>query len=721
MRTVVCFLLVLVGIIVLIQSGEAVVTTFPSSISVPRAISSARTVTYNLASPNGCRQAFSTGGQFITPGNIVIGSVNTYLSGFLAGQTFPTRGNISETFVIPPSVIKRAEQLGVRQILYRRQFQYVTVSCPIPPSPGGDPGTVQIAITTEAGAEFSINRLQLYFENRRAEITIKRNQPGVKAFVDIRYTGSGLLQGYWEVDGRILSYVNQHVVYGRQVTLESPDIPALPTIDTGTHIVRFIITNPTSTVTPPEAIYFVTAEEFVKRPIRLISPKNKSEEDFSPFVFKWEGRDQPITYLIEFLEVGAPTLREEGQKPIFSAYTKKAFYALPAPVLKSVFSPGKSYLWRVKGFDEDNKIVGESPEFQFTFKELASYVPRQILLVAEASQKGLELIGKIGGKFNLGLIETYDIKSLRTKVAVFQTREDIFRLISAILKEDGVVLAQPNYIFRTMAEPMSDRQNIYRVLNLKKLHEYFKGKGIMVAVIDTGVDIQHKDLKERIVSSENLLKERYTAEVHGTAVAGVIGASMNGFGIEGVAPEAGILALRACRQMSGENPEAECYTTSVAKAIDVAIEKKVKVVNMSFGSIFSDKLILKLIEEGTRRGIIFVAPVGNMPKQKEPTFPASHPLVVAVAGMDEKGNPYPNPEIASKARVSAPATNVLTTVPGDKHNFLNGTSLSSAAITGILTLATEKKGGIDIDRMPAFKGDLCKWEEELLKLPICEK
>ena len=284
-----------------------------------------------------------------------------------------------------------------------------------------------------------------------------------------------------------------------------------------------------------------------------------------------------------------------------------------------------------------------------------------------------------------------------------------------------MVLAQPNYIFRTMTEPMSDKQNIYRILNLKKVHESVRGKGVMVAIIDTGIDTQHKDLKDRVVSSENLLKEPFKAEVHGTAVAGVIGASINEFGIEGVAPEAEILALRACRQVFEQYPEAECYTTSVAKAIDMAIEKKAKVVNMSFGSIASDKLILKLIEEGSKRGIIFVAPVGNMPQQKELAFPASHPLVVAVAGMDEKGNPYPNKEIASKAKVSAPATNVLTTVPGDKHNFLTGTSLSSATIAGILTLATGKSGSVEIDKLPPFKGDLCKWEEELLKLSICEK
>jgi len=720
MKKVVCLFFIFTAFLLSTQTLEGQTTFSTSPITIPRGTQSPRSVIYNITSGDGCTGAFSPIGTFQsgpTGVGAALGSVNTPLSITMIGPPFgTTRGSAAEILVVPIAVIKRAEQLGLNRFSYTRTF--AMSGC----FTGGGPqiGITQIALTGEATAEFSINRLQIYFENHRAEITVKKHQPALKAFVDIRFAGSGLLRGYWEVDGRVLSHVNQHLVYGRQVTLEFPEIPRpkelqyLPTIDSGTHIVRFVITNPIHTVTPPAAIYFVTAEEYAKRPINLISPKDKSEVDYSPVTFKWEGKDQPITYLIEFLE-------EMGQKPIFSAYTKRAFYVLPLPVLKSVFSAGKSYFWRVKGFDVDNKIIGESPEFRFTFKELDSYVPGQILLVAETSQGGLELIGKIGGKYNLGLIETYDIKSLQQKVALFQTKEDIFKLIGALAKEEGVVLAQPNYIFRTMAEPMSDKQNIYRILNLKKVHEYVRGKGVMVAIIDTGVDAQHRDLKDRVVSSENLLKEPYIAEVHGTAVAGIIGASINAFGIEGVAPEAEILALRACRQVSEQYPDAECYTTSVAKAIDMAIEKKAKVVNMSFGSIASDKMILKLIEEGARRGIIFVAPVGNMPNQKELTFPASHPLVMAVAGMDEKGNPYPNSEIASKARVRAPAMNVLTTTPGDKHNFLSGTSLSSATIAGILTLAAGKDGGIDKEKIPPFKGDLCKWEEELLKLSLCEK
>jgi len=341
-------------------------------------------------------------------------------------------------------------------------------------------------------------------------------------------------------------------------------------------------------------------------------------------------------------------------------------------------------------------------------------------MAAELSQEGINLIGRVSQKYNLGLIETYDIRSLNLKVVIFQTREDIFRLINSLGREEGVILAQPNYIFRTMAEPMSDMQNIYKILNLKKLHEHYRGKGIVVAVIDTGVDTNHRDLRDRVVFSENLLKDYpYKGEIHGTAVAGVIGASINGFGIEGVAPESGILSLRACKQVSEADPEGECYTSSISKAIDMAIERKVKIANMSFGAISPDKLIFKLIEEGARRGIIFVAPVGNMPRQKELSFPASHPDVVAVAGFDDRGNPYPNQEIAKKARVSAPATNILTTVPKDKHNFLSGTSMSSASVTGILAIATEKNGGIEKEKIPLFRGDICRWEEELLRLSIC--
>jgi subtilisin len=171
--------------------------------------------------------------------------------------------------------------------------------------------------------------------------------------------------------------------------------------------------------------------------------------------------------------------------------------------------------------------------------------------------------------------------------------------------------------------------------------------------------------------------------------------------------------------MSEVKPEGECYSSSIAKAIDIALTKKAAIVNMSFGSASHDRVIAKLIEEGSSKGTLFVAPAGNSPRQKELTFPASLPAVVAVGGLDEKGGPYPNKELASKAAVCAPAVNVFTTVPGDRYNFLSGTSMASASVTGLLALAAEKDGSLAAASLPAFQGDVCKWEEALLQMPLC--
>ena len=74
-----------------------------------------------------------------------------------------------------------------------------------------------------------------------------------------------------------------------------------------------------------------------------------------------------------------------------------------------------------------------------------------------------------------------------------------------------------------------------------------------------------------------------------------------------------------------------------------------------------------------------------------------------------------------KTSVSAPAVNILTTVPANKYNFISGTSISSAYISGIMAVALEKDKGITNKKLPEFEGDLCAWEEKLLNMPLCGK
>ncbi len=410
-------------------------------------------------------------------------------------------------------------------------------------------------------------------------------------------------------------------------------------------------------------------------------------------------------------------------KPIFSAYIKDNYYTLPQSALRNVFSPGQRYYWKVTGIDVENKMIGESEVWSFTFKRPDEHVPGQIITFFAESTYSERVLNELKEKYTLQAIDVFPLKSVAMTVVLFETKEkDIFKLIDNIRKDSRILEAQPNLILRTMGEPLREMQYVSDILKLEMIHPYYKGRGIKVAVLDTGVDVKHNDLRERIVSSKNFIRnESYHAEIHGTAIAGVIAASINEFGIEGVAPNANIIALRACRQTSRETPEGECFTESLSKALDEAIMQRVHIVNMSYGTRHTDPLLSRLIDKGVEQGILFVAPIGNNRNEKEMRFPASYPSVISVGGIDEGNNPYPNPVITEKATVSAPAINIITTFPDNRHNFLSGTSFSSAYISGILALALEKDKSITMQGLPVYEDDLCEWEEALLKLSICEK
>ncbi len=348
-------------------------------------------------------------------------------------------------------------------------------------------------------------------------------------------------------------------------------------------------------------------------------------------------------------------------------------------------------------------------------------LPGQIVVAAAASPGGRSAIERLKSTYSLKTLELFEMRTLKQIVAVFVTKGEVNKLIKQIRKERGVIHAQPNRLFQTYADPQDDLQHIYAQLNLQDLHQHYQGNGTRVAIVDTGVDIRHPDLKDRVVQHANLIRNNpYRAEIHGTAVAGVMAAGINGYGISGIAPKADLIALRACWQTSEEHPEGRCTSVSVSKALDMAIESDARIVNMSFGSAAPDRLMMQLLDAGTQKSIIFVAPVGNHKPAKTIPFPASHPKVLAVGGIDAQGGFYPNASLAAAADVCAPAANIFTTVPGSAHNFISGTSISAAIVTGMLAVAKEKNRHLGINSLPAYDGDLCRWQERLLNLSLCK-
>jgi hypothetical protein len=286
-------------------------------------------------------------------GSTVIGTVSTPVTTIIINK----RGSATETLTVPPSVMQKAMAMGSSKMTYSRTFT------------GNVTTRVQINITTEAAADFRITRMQLYFQNRQPVITIKRNDTTLKTYAEINYVGSGLLQGYWEVDGNFLSNVIQTITSGTTVTIGSPTPPLLPTYSSGSHRIRFVVTKPSQDIPFPEIRYYVAAEEpkpaEVKKltPLSLLFPHNKGVISYAPVTFLWATRETGIAaYFLEFYF-------KDEEKLLFSAYTKNPSYSLPETILKTFFSPGKTYAWKVKGFDTFNNVATESTLFTFTMGE----------------------------------------------------------------------------------------------------------------------------------------------------------------------------------------------------------------------------------------------------------------------------------------------------------------------------------------------------------------
>jgi hypothetical protein len=307
------------------------------------------TITYRFSASSPINtQVISPSGVFMAGGEAV-GTSNQSMAASLqygSGQTI-------ETLVIPVEVIERTLAKRITRFTYYRNFASEQLS---------ETSRILFEITTTTGAAFEIRRLSLYFENRRAEITIDQNFPRLKAYLDVDFVGSGLLQGYWEVDGRILSFVNQHLFYGQPAVLLTSDNPPLPTFDPGTHLVRFVVTNPVIQFPLPTILYFVTAQVVSPVKITLLKPEMGSESDFLSTPFEWNPLGQLIIYLIEFYE-------NTNGKPIFSAFTREARYQVPGPLLHKVFKTGSRYFWKVKGFSENKVVIGESDFWESVFKE----------------------------------------------------------------------------------------------------------------------------------------------------------------------------------------------------------------------------------------------------------------------------------------------------------------------------------------------------------------
>ncbi len=270
-----------------------------------------------------------------------------------------------------------------------------------------------------------------------------------------------------------------------------------------------------------------------------------------------------------------------------------------------------------------------------------------------------------------------------------------------VSRDSNVQWAQPNATFETQSAPASHNDPLYpaqpvaRQWRLADLHELATGRGVKVAVIDSGIEGNHPDLAGQLLVNRNFIAGRAPAfEQHGTGVAGIIAARAdNRIGIAGVAPGARLLGLRACWQASARPVRTVCDSFSLVKALYFAAEQKADVINMSLSGP-DDRLLAALLKTVMERGSVVVTAFD--PKRPNGGFPASMPGVLAVS--DTVVAP-------SRGRVyTAPGRDVPTTQPGDRWFLVNGSSFAAAHVSGLVALLRQERRSAALTFVSARSG-----------------
>lgn len=312
--------------------------------------------------------------------------------------------------------------------------------------------------------------------------------------------------------------------------------------------------------------------------------------------------------------------------------------------------------------------------------------------------------------------------------------------------DNDLISIEPNYIYRINNDVNVPNDSLYKqqwwiqAVNTEKAWTSASGAGVIIGLIDTGIDFTHPDLLDNlwVNSKEDIngngrfdawssdeTRNSITGDLdgidddgngfvddvigydfvdqsfanfgdfsnsdaipedqgeHGTLVAGVMsGTRNNKIGISGIAYNSKILTAKAF-DITG-NAESD----DIARAIVYAVMNGAKVLNFSFGERNESPIVYDAIKFANKMGCVLVASSGNNGWNYQ-HYPSDHPEVVCVGGIDETGKRFGRANYGSMLDIVAPSTSILTTEVGGGYKLTNGTSLSAPAVTAAVAMLLE--------------------------------
>jgi YD repeat-containing protein len=325
------------------------------------------------------------------------------------------------------------------------------------------------------------------------------------------------------------------------------------------------------------------------------------------------------------------------------------------------------------------------------------------------SMDKLSTVVKAVTKFKRGKkksVDVIEIKKEMNKEEILEKLKDNEEYIESIQPDYKVHLTTNDTHFNEQWPLKEDNNNGH--INLLPAWEVTQGENTVVGIIDTGIDINHEDLKDNIwvniyeipnngidddnngyvddtkgwnfYEDNNVVynKKSPTKERHGTHIGGIIAAKRdNNKGITGVAPKAKIMPLKA---FNGQ----EAYTSDIIRAIKYAQSMGVKVINCSWAGENENPILRETIKNSK---ILFVCAAGNEGENIDviPTYPASYNLdnVISVGSINRYGQLSHNSNYGeSNVHIGAPGEDILSTLPNNQYSNMSGTSMAAPFVSG---------------------------------------
>lgn len=357
-----------------------------------------------------------------------------------------------------------------------------------------------------------------------------------------------------------------------------------------------------------------------------------------------------------------------------------------------------------------------------------TYDAQSIVLYNTSRAKAEELAEKLGASLRMTKDGSFATLTLPEGTTILDVHRDeanlayleqmsadyqvkISELIEGEEDEEGSDERLPMRPTYNVSDTDYEMQTYLDYMNMQNVWASYTGAGVTIAVIDTGIDTDHPEFAGRISeysynATEDKIVKDYVLENgeydwslvedeqgHGTAVTGVIAASMNSGNVVGIAPDVTIITIKAECNEDGTFKR----TSDLVFGLYYAIERDVSVVNMSFGT-YEPNPFAEATQLAYDSDVICVAAAGN-DSTAALCYPAADPLVIGVGALTNTSwelAEYSN--YGENVNIVAPGT-TYTTLMGGAYGNMTGTSLSCPAVTGLIALYMQNNPYIMFDQV----------------------